>query len=167
MKHTTFTITNTPNTTNSFLGTSYSKILDNIIASNIIKNNTWLLKTKAENKEKELIDLLIADKNKKKSITIDCGLLKGNDEFTKAANFLANYNKKNKIFSYPFILGKTYKLSDGTPIIFYDDEIQIDMDLYSYSDFADIKFLNTIKSSKDLIIKIYNLGKSKIEININ
>lgn len=158
MKHTTFTIGNTTNNT-TFHSANFSKILDNIIAANIKANNTYLNSTE----EDDLIDLLIKD-SKKNNITIESNLLK--DDFIKAANFLANYNKKTA-YKLPFILGKTYKLIDGTPIAFFDDEIQIGMDLYSYSDFKNIKFLNALPSTKKtIIINIFNAGNKNIIINI-
>ena len=88
--------------------------------------------------------------------------LKDSDEFTKAANFLANYKKnKNK----KFICGKLYKLNDGTPIVFYEDEIQIGFDFYKYSDFNDSFFIDSLTpSKKKTIITIY--GDADITINL-
>jgi hypothetical protein len=100
-------------------------------------------------------------------IIITGSKLKADDDFIKAANFLANYKNYKKIYNLPYILGKMYKLSDGTPIIFYDDEIQIGFDTYSYNDFGNIKFLNNLTSTtKDIIINIYTSNAGKIKINI-
>lgn len=166
MTHTTFTIGNTINTKSPFHTTNFSKILDNLILSNIKSTNTYLnLEDEAKKKEDDLIGLLIKDAKKNNSYLIDSDYLK--DDFIKAAAFLANYNKKKTTYKLPFILGKTYKLIDGTPIAFFDDEIQIGMDLYSYSDFKNIKFLNALPSTKKtIIINIFNAGNKNIIINI-
>ena len=68
---------------------------------------------------------------------------------------------------FPFEIGKIYKLSNGSSIIFYDDEVQIDRDIYSYSKFNDINFLNTLSApKKKLIIDIYTNG-ANVNIKIN
>lgn len=132
---------------------NYSEILDNIILGDIKKKNSYLF------------DALDSNTT---YIPLSSSYLKADDKFIKAANFLANY-KKNK-FSYkniPFILNKTYKLSNGTPIIFYDDEIQIGFDIYKYSDFSDLSFLNGISdNTKKIVIDIYTTGATNININI-
>lgn len=89
--------------------------------------------------------------------------LKGK-EFAEAASFLANYSKKK---AFPFIFGKVYKLAGNIPVIFYDDEIQIDRDIYSYDDFENLAFLNTLSApKKKIIIDIYtNSHNINIEIN--
>lgn len=158
----TFKIANTSNN-NSFLGTDYSEILDNLIATNIIENNPYLLNYK---KEKNELSAIIADSKKKHSFGLCSSLLNENDKFLKAANFIANYNKAT-YKTLPFIYGKTYKLIDGTPICFYDDEIQIGMDLYSYDKFSNIAFLKTLSEpTKKIIINILNAGNKNITINI-
>lgn len=152
MTHTTFRINNNNNATTfnsdySFHKSSdYSKALDAIIAANIKASNPYLNGYSC------------------------CNILKSEpitDEFTSAANFLANYDKK-KTKKIPFIIGKIYKLSNGTPIIFYDDEIQIGFDLFSYSSFGDKLFLKKMNpAAKKLIIKIFTSGSDNISININ
>ena len=152
----TFKINNNTTST-TFPTTNYSKIIDNIISTNIIKANPYL-------KKDDLIDNLIEDSKKYCSTTITSGHL--DTDFIKAANFLANYKKSNTI-KLPFICGKIYKLIDGTPIAFYDDEIQIGYDIYKYTDFTDIKFLNAIgNTTKNIIINIFNAGNKNIKINI-
>lgn len=164
MKHTTFKIDNTTSNNYSFPNTNYSAILDDIIATNIAKNNTYLFNYAKDNNS-DLISALIADSKKTSATIFFSDLLKGDDEFTKAANFLANYKKNKAPKGIPFILGKTYKLIDGTPIAFFDDEIQIGYDLYSYNDFGNITFLKKLPSkTKTIIINIYNA--SNITINI-
>lgn len=165
MTHTTFYFDNNGtnfNTNNSFhKSTDYSAILDNIIATNIKETNPYL-KDYTDTKSKSFIDNIIAAS---KPCYIDCS--KKTDDFIKAANFLKNYSLK-KYKKMPFTLGKTYKLIDGTPIIFYKDEIQIGLDLYSYSEFGDTLFLKKMTpKTKKLIIDIYNAGGADIEININ
>lgn len=153
MKNFTF---KTNNNTFSFPeSTNYSKILDDFIANNIKENNKYL--TDAIIKH----DLGINTDN----IVTGSSLLKSNNKFAKAANFLANYAKFNKQ-SIPFKFGKVYKLANGTPIIFYDDEIQIGFDLYSYADFANFNFINLLsENTKKTIIEIYANG-CKIEIKL-
>lgn len=153
MKNFTF---KTDNNTFSFPeSTNYSKILDDFIANNIKENNKYL--TDAIIKH----DLGINTDN----IVTGSSLLKSNNKFAKAANFLANYAKFNKR-SIPFKFGKVYKLANGTPIIFYDDEIQIGFDLYSYADFANFNFINLLsENTKKTIIEIYANG-CKIEIKL-
>ena len=58
-----------------------------------------------------------------------------------------------------------YTLSDGTPIVFYDDEIQIGFNVYKYTDFTDLSFLDTISAdTKKIIINIY--GNANVKINL-
>jgi hypothetical protein len=138
--------------------TNYSEILDNIIAADIIKKNKYLFKTADE----DLYDTLISD-----DILIKGNPLKASDDFTKATLFLANYKKYKKTYKLPYILGKMYTLTDGTPIVFYDDEIQIGFDTYRYTDFTDFSFLNGLKAStKKTIINIYTNGTANININL-
>ena len=160
----TFKIANTSNNNGSFLGTNYSKILDNLITTNIKDTNPYLGKT--YNKDYDEISAIIADSKKKHSYSLFNGLLNENDEFLKAANFIANYGKTT-YKTLPFKYNKTYKLIDGTPICFYDDEIQIGMDLYSYSDFSNTTFLKALSApTKKIIINILNAGNKNITINI-
>lgn len=156
MKKTIYTFNNNTSN-NSFLSTTttnYSKILDDLIASDIIKKNNYL-KNYYSTPSNDTISCALKEIFKKPAdIIIDSIALKDNNKFIKAANFLANYKKKSNLPS-NIIFGKTYELSDGTPIIFYDDEIMIGFDLYSYDDFKDITFLNLLpKKTKSAIINI-------------
>lgn len=165
MTHTTFYFGNNSknfnNSTFHTTSTDYSAMLDNIIATNIKDTNPWL-SGYTDTKSKSFIDSIIAAS---KPCYTDCS--KKADDFIKAANFLKNYSHK-KYKKLPFALGKTYKLIDGTPIIFYKDEIQIGLDLYTYSEFGDTLFLKKMTpATKKLIIDIYNAGNTDIEININ
>ena len=123
---------------------NYSEIIDNIILADIKKKNSYLFTSDSTT-----------------YIPLSSSYLKADDKFIKAANFLANYKKNKKIYkTIPYELGKMYTLSDGTPIVFYDDEIQIGFDTFKYSDFSDLSFLNGISDdTKKAIINI--------SININ
>lgn len=139
---------NNPINTGSF--TDYSKIIDNIILSDIIDKNSYLFGDPTT----EYNNHVILN-----------NALKDGDEFAKAAKFLANYKKNYTYIPKKYIYGKMYKLSDGTPIVFYDDEIQIGFDTFSYSDFSDYSFLNNLDTNKKkIIIKIY--GNANININL-
>ena len=139
-----------------FYEPNYSKIIDNIILSDIKKKNDYLYNS-------------ICYKN-----CSDCpfnsstGTSNTKIKFIDAANFLANYKKRIiNINSTPYVIGKMYMLNDGTRIVFYEDEIQIDGTFYNYSDFNNIFFLNSITPSiKKIIINIYTTASTKISINI-
>ena len=74
--------------------------------------------------------------------------------FAKACDILANYGKKKSIMK-GIKLGKIYRLENGLPIIFYNDEIQIGTDIYSYSDFNDYNFTSSLSPEiKKTIISI-------------
>lgn len=121
---------------------NYSEIIDNIILGGIKKKNDYLFGSTSTT-----------------YIPLSSSYLKVDDKFIKAANFLANYKKNKKIYkTIPYELGKMYTLSDGTPIVFYDDEIQIGFDTFKYSDFSDLSFLNGISD---------NTKKAIINISIN
>lgn len=123
--------------------TNYSSILDDIIVSDVIKKNSYLF-----NSYNDYLDNLLTSKPLKDD----------NLEFIKAAKFLANYKKNYYKLPKKYIYGKMYTLSDGTPIVFYDDEIQIGFDTYKYTDFDDTIFINTLKpKTKKIIINIYLL----------
>lgn len=127
-----------------FTDTDYSEILNAIIADDVIKKNDYLFNS---NTTKSYNSSLSTDLN----------------DLLKAANYLANYKQpSNKKFVY----GKTYYLIDGTPIIFYDDEIQIGFDVFKYDDFGIDAFINNLKpSTKKLIIDIYT-NANNIKVNI-
>ena len=152
---TTYTFTTNKNS-NFRNNNDFSKTLDDIISASLIKKNSYLI-----------------DDDYKYPDTIGCtckfcgAALKDDDEFIKAANFLSNYKKNYFKLPKKFIFGKIYKLNGGTPIIFYDNEIQIGSDLYSYSDFSNMSFLNNISdNTKKTIINIYTNGIGDIKINI-
>lgn len=130
---------------------NYSKIIDDIILADIIKKNDYLFGKKAFDAD----DILLNAKTTKES------------ELTSAIKFLAGYKKNKPLFKNTYILNKTYTLTDGTPIVFYDDEIQIGFDIYKYSDFTDTFFLsNLTPKKKKIIIDIYANAGTDIDINI-
>lgn len=157
---TTFTFGKTNNKkNNSFLfnnsSTNYSKIIDNGILADLMKKNSYLFKNY---KDDYYDDILLNAKPTYEKNTSD---------IDKALKLLANYKKLKKSYTLPFKLNTTYTLTDGTPIIFYDDEIQIGFDVYKYNSFSDISFLNTLNNkTKNIIINIYNTSGIK-DININ
>ena len=151
MKTYTFTTSNINNSKNfidEIIGksksTNYSKILDDIIYDNVIKKNSYLFTGMKKSRYIGDVD----------------------SDFLKAAEFLANYKEpKNKLYN--FIIGRTYYLSDNTPIIFYDDEIQIGFDVFKYSDFTSTDFISAIAPKmKNTIIDIYTNARN-LTININ
>ena len=135
--------------------TNYSKILDDIILTDIIDKNQYLFdKTK-----KESADIFLDN-------TSDI-ILTGGPKLYDAAKFITNYKLYTKKYKLPFILGKMYTLTDGTPIVFYDDEIQIGFDVYKYSNLSNLSFLNALNTNtKKIIINIYNAGSANIKINL-
>ena len=147
------TYTFTTNTLNN--GTDYSEILNNIIFDTVIKNNPYLMETEKKTKEDNLIDAMF-DKIGS-SYTFKCKSLKDDDKFIKACDFLANYGKDKNSFKIPYKLNTIYRLTDGTPIIFYDNEIQIGTDLYSYSSFGDTDFISALTPEKKKIIIDINI----------
>ena len=135
---------------------NYSKVLDDIILTDIINKNDYLFDAL---KKKEDADYFMS----KTTPTITFG----NSDLYKATKFLANYGKYSTEYKLPYTIGKCYTLSDGTPIVFYENNIQIGYDFYDYNDFLSAKFLNTLSSNKKkIIIDIYISGAKNIDINI-
>ena len=149
MKHYTIKIDNNKNN-NSFrnIFNNPSKNLDDLILSNMIKMNPYLGKKSdstldAMFKEAGFDDDHIIIPNRSNSY-----LLKDNfdTEFNKAAKFLSNYNPTKK----------SYILSDGTPIAFFEDEIQIGYDLIPLYKLSDIYYYPSFtKETKNIIINIF------------
>lgn len=157
MKTYTFSLNNTNNNekfhTNK--GTNYSKILDDLIHADIMEKNYYLTNGNYKTTGDKYLDKMIG--LNENTIIINNGL-KDADAFAKASKFLANYGKSSKT-TIPYEYGKVYELADGTPIIFFDDSIQIGFDLYYFKDFGNINYLNTIKPSlKETIVSIYING---------
>ncbi len=138
MEKYTFKINNKNNASNN--NYNASKALDDLILSNIMRNNPYLHKsnTKSTTKDKIIINL--------------GSILKNDIDFITAAKTLANYSFNNK---YKFDKGIRYKIN-GIPVIFYDDEVQIGFDCFSYDDLTSSSFLNTLtEDTKNVIINIY------------
>ena len=136
-----FTDNNIKNTNN---GNIYSQILDDIILSSVKKNNSYLFNTK---KEDDLIDAMFNELD-------HTYIYKRDNLFAEACKILANYGKKKNTMK-GIKLGKIYRLENGLPIIFYNDEIQIGTDIYSYSDFSDYNFISSLSPEvKKTIINI-------------
>jgi hypothetical protein len=137
-----FTDNNIKNTNN---GNIYSQILDDIILSTVKKNNSYLFNTKK--KDDDLIDAMFNELD-------HTYIYKRDSLFAEACKILANYGKKKSIMK-GIKLGKIYRLDNGLPIIFYNDEIQIGTDIYSYSDFNDYNFISSLSPEiKKTIINI-------------
>lgn len=137
-----FTDNNIKNTNN---GNIYSQILDDIIFSSVKKNNSYLFNTKKE--DDDLIDAMFDELD-------HTYIYKRDSLFANACKILANYGKKKSIMK-DIKLGKIYRLENGLPIIFYNDEIQIGTDIYSYSDFSDYNFISSLSPEiKKTIINI-------------
>lgn len=157
MKHTTFKIQNTNPFRNTNKSTNYSKILDNIISASLINTNSYLaecIKPTPTSKIGKIKTWYVTPAKKTYSSL-----------FMNAVNFIANHHKTN---TSTIIYGKKYKLSNGKTIIFYDDEIQIGTDVYSYVKFGDKYFLKSITPElKKTIIDIYTDSAINIHININ
>lgn len=137
-----FTDNNIKNTNN---GNIYSQILDDIILSTVKKNNSYLFNTKK--KDDDLIDAMFNELD-------NTYIYKRDSLFAEACKILANYGKKKSIMK-GIKLGKIYRLENGLPIIFYNDEIQIGTDIYSYSDFNDYDFISSLSPEvKKTIINI-------------
>ena len=137
-----FTDNNIKNANN---GNIYSQILDDIILSTVKKNNSYLFNTKK--KDDDLIDAMFKELD-------HTYIYKRDSLFAEACKILANYGKKKSIMK-DIKLGKIYRLENGLPIIFYNDEIQIGTDIYSYSDFNDYDFISSLSPEvKKTIINI-------------
>lgn len=137
-----FTDNNIKNTNN---GNIYSQILDDIILYTVKKNNSYLFNTKK--KDDDLIDAMFNELD-------HTYIYKRDSLFAEACKILANYGKKKSIMK-GIKLGKIYRLENGLPIIFYNDEIQIGTDIYSYSDFNDYDFISSLSPEvKKTIINI-------------
>lgn len=141
----TFNLNN--NNKNTFRNNNnWSKILDDIILSDVIKKNPYL-----KTKEESFIDSAIAAIKPATSlfddhIIINNGTKKeSSPEFMDAVKFLSTYNN-NK---HPY-----YTLSDGTPIVFFEDEIQIGFDLIPRDEFEGF-FYKLPERKKKTIIDIY------------
>lgn len=139
MKHYTIKINNSEKNTGNytFRNTNPSKSLDDLILSNLIKANPYL--SYLRDTEKKDDHIIIPNRTS--------SILKGDfdDEFTKAAKFLANYTPKKSI----------YKI-DNNDITFFEDEIQIGSTLIPLYMLEDISYYNRLpKTTKNIIINLF------------
>jgi len=150
MKHYTIKFDNNNNNrSNGSIFSNASKNLDNIILSNLKKMNPFMTNITSTD---PTLDAMFDETFGKDYIIIPnrdySYLLKGNfdSEFAKAAKFLANYNPK-KI---------RYTLIDGTPIEFFEDEIQIGFDLIPLYKLSSPHYYSTLApKTKNTIINIF------------
>ena len=121
---------------------NYSKIIDDIILADIIDKNSYLFGKTTLDAD----DILLTAKPTKEN------------KLDNAIKFLSNYKKYKTSFKCPFALNKTYTLTDGTPVVFYDDEIQIGYELIPLNEgtkkIYEILSANRAKEIIDIYINI-------------
>ena len=144
MKKYTFKIDNTANTTTNPSNT-YSEIIDNIISSNVIKNNPWFATIDETPKRKKNININI-DITRKPKKTYTYNSIDYGDIFDMI-KFIYDYKCEKP--SYDF------KLPDGTPVKMFSDEIQIGYDLIPLTGFTRTIYDSLSESSRKRIIDIY------------
>lgn len=137
----TFSLKNNNNTTTFFTpsnkSTDYSKMLDDLILSDIINKNPWL-KT---------------EKNNNSTIILKDIDLYGDSLDKKVCSCFANYKLGNNC---PFIKDKIYYLADGTPFYITDDYITIGFNTYYFYEFGKPMFFSNLSESmKKTICEIY------------
>ena len=137
----TFSLKNNNNTTTFFTpsnkSTDYSKMLDDLILSDIINKNEWLKTTKNNNST-----IILKD--------ID---LYGDSLDKKVCSYFANCKLGNNC---PFIKDKIYYLADGTPFYITDDYITIGFDTYYFYEFGKPMFFSNLSENmKKTICEIY------------
>lgn len=155
MKHYTVKFNNTKNNSNfsfrNLFRRNSSKTLDDIILSNLVKMNPYLKKTYSSD---PLLDAMFDDAglNTTDNIIVIPNrtryLLKDDIDldFITAANFLSSYTPEKKY----------YTLFDNTPVVFFEDEIQIGYDLIPLDYLRTPKYYNTFTTSmKKTIINIF------------
>ena len=144
MKKYTFKIDNTAKTTTNPSNT-YSEIIDNIISSNVIKNNPWFATIDETPKRKKDININI-DITRKPKKTYTYNSIDYGDIFDMI-KFIYDYKCEKP--SYDF------KLHDGTPVKMFSDEIQIGYDLIPLTGFTRAIYDSLSESSRKRIIDIY------------
>lgn len=143
MKKYTFKIDNTAKTTTNPSNT-YSEIIDNIISSNVMKNNPWFANIETPKRKKDInINIDITSKPKKTYTydSIDYG------DIFDMIKFIYDYKREKP--SYDF------KLPDGTPVKMFSDEIQIGYDLIPLTGLTRTFYDTLSESSRKHIIDIY------------
>ena len=143
MKKYTFKIDNTAKTTTNPSNT-YSEIIDNIISSNVIKNNPWFATIDETPKRKKNININI-DITRKPKKTYTYNSIDYGDIFDMI-KFIYDYKCEKP--SYDF------KLPDGTPVKMFSDEIQIGYDLIPLTGFTREYYNSLSESTRKHIIDI-------------
>lgn len=146
MKHYTIKINNSNDGIN-FRNNTASKSLDDLILSNMIKMNPYLGKKKDTTLDAMLIEAgfktngrTIISNRTTRSILKDT-----NDEFERAAKFLADYTPTKKYITF-----------GDTPIAFFEDEIQIGDILIPLYELSSPKYYHTFDDDiKKIIINIF------------
>lgn len=144
MKKYTFKIDNTAKTTINPSNT-YSEIIDNIISSNVIKNNPWFATIEETPKRKKNININI-DITRKPKKTYTYNSIDYGDIFDMI-KFIYDYKCEKP--SYDF------KLPGGIPVKMFSDEIQIGYDLIPLTGFTRAIYDSLSESSRKRIIDIY------------
>lgn len=124
-----------------------SKALDDLIFAGLTKMNPYLKKTKSDSLLDAMFDEAGFDTDDHIIISNRSSILKDDfdTDFAKAAKFLASYTPNKK-----------YILSDGTPIVFFEDEIQIGYDLIPLYKLSSPKYYTLFTpETKKTIINIF------------
>lgn len=141
MKKYTFKLDNTKKINNESTN-NYSKIIDDIISANVIKNNPYFDSIPSTTKSKTInIDIHLG----KKSPKYDKKSFDYGDIFNALKTI---YNLKNEKPMYDF------KLYDGTPVKMFSDEIQIGYDLIPLTGFTREYYNSLSESTRKHIIDI-------------
>lgn len=141
MKKYTFKLDNTKKINNESTN-NYSKIIDDIISANVIKNNPYFDSIPSTTKSKTInIDIHLG----KKSPKYDKKSFDYGDIFDALKTI---YNFKNEKPMYDF------KLYDGTPVKMFSDEIQIGYDLIPLTGFTREYYNSLSESTRKHIIDI-------------
>jgi hypothetical protein len=152
MKHYTIKINKNNNSGINFRNNNNaSKALDDLILSNMIKMNPYLAYKKKDNLLGSMFDAAGFDSSDNDTIIIsnrpNSNFLKGTFDarFAEAAKFLASYTPTKKIY-----------FTDGTPIAFFEDEIQIGDTLIPLYELTSPKYYNAFTpETKKIIINIF------------
>ena len=149
MKRYTIKINKNNNSNGSIFFNNASKNLDDLIFSNLKKMNPYI-NTGSDRTLDAMFDeagfnlddhIIIPNRNYSSILKNDFG-----NEFIKAAKFLSTYTPTKK----------TYTLFDGTPIGFFEDEIQIGYDLIPLYKLSSPKYYSTFTpKTKNIIINIF------------
>lgn len=142
-------INSTPNNSINFssnTSTNYSKILDDLIYADIADKNKYLFTGGTTKNTSDIYLDKIIDSCNTKTYTLN-----------GAIKFITN--GKTYKNNFPYKIGETYYTEDGTPIIFFEDSIQIGFDLYYFYELnAPIFIKNITPKTKKHILDIYADG---------